>query len=81
MSESTRIPKLLTLKEVARVTTIPSWRIYEMLQQGKGPPFMKLGRTFRFSEAALVGWIEQEHAKAGKGSKEQPTRFRVRVTE
>ena len=56
------IPRLLRVREAAELTGIEEWRFYELLKKGKGPKHMRVGRVIRISEAALVGWIEQEHA-------------------
>lgn len=55
------IPRLLRIKEVAKLTGIEQWRLYEMIEQGKGPPHMRIGRTIRISEVALIQWIEEGH--------------------
>lgn len=58
---STQVPRLLTLAEVAKRTGVPRWRLYEMMSTGLGPPHMRFGKTYRFSETKLVDWIEDQH--------------------
>jgi excisionase family DNA binding protein len=60
MSGSKTVPRLLTLREAAEVTGLQRWRLYEMVKRGK-VPFMKVGKTYRFSELALAQWIEEQH--------------------
>lgn len=56
------VPRLLRVREAAKLTGIERWRFYEMLKRGDGPPFMRIGRTIRISEIALAQWIEEQHA-------------------
>ena len=55
----TQVPRLLTIKEVAVLTTIPTWRLYELIARGEGPPTMRIGRTLRVPENKLAQWIEK----------------------
>jgi excisionase family DNA binding protein len=59
---SGNVPRLLRIKEVAELTGLPCWRLYELIERGEGPPHMRVGRTIRISEAALVEWIERQHS-------------------
>ena len=56
------VPRLLRVREAAELTGIERWRMYELLAEGIGPPHMRIGRTIRISEVALVEWIERQHA-------------------
>jgi len=56
-----RVPRLLRVREVAKLTGIETWRLYELLARGEGPPSMRLGRTIRIAETALAAWIEAQH--------------------
>ena len=67
MKERTAVPRLLTIRDVARVTSIPCWRLYEIIGRGEGPPVMRVGKTIRISEATLAKWIEQEHKVEPRG--------------
>lgn len=60
MAGEVRVPRLLTLKEVEQVTGIKRWRTYELIQQGKGPRHLRIGKTIRVPEDALVQWIEEQ---------------------
>jgi excisionase family DNA binding protein len=57
---SSPIPRLLRIKEVAQITGLERWRLYQMIQEGTAPPVIRIGRTFRISESALVKWIEEQ---------------------
>lgn len=64
--ESVKVPKLLTVRQLAAATGIPKWRIHELCAQGKGPPHLRVGKTYRFAEDAVVEWIkEQSNQKEG----------------
>ena len=66
-SKQPRVPRLLTIKEVAEATGLQRWRLYELISKGDGPPVLRIGRTLRFSENALIKWIE-----AGTHKEEEP---------
>ena len=68
---ATEVPRLLRVREAAELTGIERWRFYELLKRGDGPPFMRVGRTIRISETALVEWIEEKHAAASATEKEE----------
>jgi excisionase family DNA binding protein len=57
----TSLPRLLRVPEVSKITGLEPWRIYEMAAADE-IPHMKVGRTLRFSEVALVEWIDEQHA-------------------
>jgi excisionase family DNA binding protein len=50
----------LTLREASRVTGLARWRLYDLCSR-RQIPFMRIGRTLRFSEAALAEWIAEQH--------------------
>jgi excisionase family DNA binding protein len=50
--------KLMTVKEVSQILDLKPARIYELTRQKK-IPFVQIGeRQYRYSEAALLAWIE-----------------------
>ena len=57
-SSTVRVPRLLTVREVAQLTGLARWRIYQLVSRGEGPKTLKIGRTLRVSEKSLVEWIE-----------------------
>jgi predicted DNA-binding transcriptional regulator AlpA len=38
-SDPVRVPRLLRIKEIAKLTGLEPWRLYELIKQGKAPPF------------------------------------------
>lgn len=64
-----QVPRLLKVREVVEITGLQRWRVYELVRNGEMPA-MHIGRTLRFSEAALAEWIEQEHAASVEGDGE-----------
>jgi excisionase family DNA binding protein len=53
------VPKLFTVKQAAEVTGLAEWRLYELIAQGKGPRHLRIGRTIRVPQPALVAWIDE----------------------
>jgi predicted DNA-binding transcriptional regulator AlpA len=50
--------RLLTAKDTAdRLLLSPSW-LAKARMRGDGPPFVKLGRSIRYSEGALAEWMK-----------------------
>ena len=50
--------KLLTVKEVAEILGLKPARVYELTREKK-IPFVQIGdRQYRYSEIALMNWIE-----------------------
>jgi excisionase family DNA binding protein len=63
MTAEVRVPRLLRVREVEKLTGIERWRLYEMFKRGEGPPHMKIGATIRVPEDALVKWIEEQSTR------------------
>ncbi len=59
MATEVRIPKLLTVRELAAATGIPRWRIHQMCAE-KQLPFLRVGKTYRFAEDAVARWIQEQ---------------------
>lgn len=50
--------RLLTAKDAASLLRLsPSW-LAKARMRGNGPPYVKLGRAIRYSEAALLHWMK-----------------------
>jgi len=62
-----KVPRLLRLKEVEEITGLPRWRMYELVHRGEGPPHLRIGKTIRVPEDALVKWIEERTIKQTGG--------------
>lgn len=62
--------KLLTVKEVSEILDLKPARIYELTRQKK-IPFVQIGeRQYRYSESALLNWIERGGNQAEEGGNE-----------
>jgi predicted DNA-binding transcriptional regulator AlpA len=60
MSTETRVPKLLTVRQLHEATGLATWRIYEMVAKGEAPPHMRVGQTLRFPEDGVVQFIREQ---------------------
>ena len=68
VSTDIKIPRLLTTKQLAEVTGLSVWTVWELVKKGQGPPHVKLGRGFRFPENAVGPWLDKrmkDQAKKG----------------
>jgi len=63
MPSDMRVPRLLRVREVEKLTGIERWRLYEMFKRAEGPPYMRIGATIRVPADSLVKWIEQQTSK------------------
>lgn len=58
--------KLLTVREVSAILDLKPARIYELTRERK-IPFVQIGeRQYRYSESALLNWIENGGNQAGE---------------
>lgn len=60
MNNDIKVPRLLRAKELAAALNVPLWRIYELVDEGKAPPSMRIGKTLRFPEDSVVDWIKAQ---------------------
>jgi excisionase family DNA binding protein len=60
MSSEVKVSRLLTVKELSKATGLATWRLWELVRKGKGPPFVRIGRSIRFPEDAVVQWIREQ---------------------
>jgi predicted DNA-binding transcriptional regulator AlpA len=57
MTANLSIPNLLTAKEAAcRLKLSVSW-LAKARMRGDGPPYMKVRRSIRYTEAAISEWL------------------------
>lgn len=49
---------LLTPKEAAQVLKVSLSWLAKARMRGDGPPFIRVGRSIRYSEAALLQWMK-----------------------
>lgn len=50
-------PGLLTTKQVARILNVSLSWLAKARMRGDGPPFIKVGRSIRYSESVLQQWM------------------------
>lgn len=68
MSNTTTIPKLLTTNQLAEMTGLSPWTVWELVKNGEGPPHVRIGRGFRFPENGVGPWLDKrlkEQSKKG----------------
>lgn len=63
MSSDVKVPRLLTVRQFAELTGLDRWRIYELIKQGKGPPHLRVGSTYRIPEDAAARWIQEQSSQ------------------
>ena len=64
--------KLLTVKEVSEILDLKPARIYELCRRDKNFPVVLIGeRQYRFSETALLNWIEQGGNRQSEVSRDE----------
>lgn len=63
---TTKVPRLLRVHEVAELTGLQRWRIYQLLAANEGPPSLRIGKTLWIPEDQLARWIEEQTAKEQK---------------
>lgn len=51
---------LLTPKEAGRLLKVSLSWLAKARMRGDGPPFIKIGRAIRYSEAALIQWMKSQ---------------------
>lgn len=60
--------KLLTVKEVCEILDLKPARVYELTREKK-IPFVQIGeRQYRYSESALIKWIENGGNREAQGN-------------
>jgi excisionase family DNA binding protein len=55
--KATGLDRLLTPKEAADYLRVSDSWLAKARMRGDGPPFVRIGRSIRYSEAALVQWM------------------------
>lgn len=61
----TRLPELLSLRELAEYLGVPPSSVYYWRTQGKGPPGFQIGKQLRFRAADVDAWVQEQAARAG----------------
>lgn len=54
------IGRLLTPKEAAHFLRVSLSWLAKTRMRGDGPPYIKIGRSIRYGEAALVQWMKSQ---------------------
>jgi predicted DNA-binding transcriptional regulator AlpA len=49
---------LLTAKEAAKLLTVSLSWLAKARMRGDGPPYIRIGRSIRYAEAALIQWMK-----------------------
>jgi predicted DNA-binding transcriptional regulator AlpA len=57
---STAIATLLTPNEAAAVLKVSLSWLAKARMRGDGPPYIRVGRSIRYAEAALVQWMKSK---------------------
>ena len=58
--------QILTVKEVAEYLKVNDRTVYRMAAAKKIPAF-KVGTSWRFKQAEIDKWIEEQHNQSGNG--------------
>jgi Helix-turn-helix domain len=72
---TTDVPVLLTVEKLCKTLgwlnndgELQKWKVYELVEQGKAPPHLRIERRIYFAEDAVLRWIrEQETTTAEAG--------------
>jgi excisionase family DNA binding protein len=56
----TGIPALLTPEEAAKLLKLSLSWLAKARMHGHGPPYMKVGRSIRYSESTLLQWMKSQ---------------------
>ena len=54
------IERLLTPKEIADLFRVSTSWLAKARMRGDGPPFIRIGRSIRYSEAAVRQWMKSQ---------------------
>jgi predicted DNA-binding transcriptional regulator AlpA len=55
---STAIATLMTPKEAAAILKVSLSWLAKARMRGDGPPYIRVGRSIRYAEAALIQWMK-----------------------
>lgn len=59
--EQTQVfPKLLTVRDVSEILSVPLSTLHHWAVQGAGPPSFKVGRHRRYDAAVVAAWLEKQ---------------------
>jgi predicted DNA-binding transcriptional regulator AlpA len=67
-SEATQLEKrYLTESQAAQITNFSSNTLKQWRSARKGPPFIKIGKSIRYPESDLIGWMESFRVSTEEG--------------
>ncbi len=52
--------RTLSVRQLAAAMGIATWRIYEMIALDAAPPFLRIGKTYRFRVRDVDAWLSQQ---------------------
>jgi excisionase family DNA binding protein len=55
--------RTLSVRQLAAAMNLPTWRIYEMIALDAAPPFMRIGKTYRFRVKDVDEWLDEQTTK------------------
>jgi len=58
---------LLTPKEAAKLLKVSLSWLAKARMRGDGPPYIQVGRSIRYSEAALLQWMKSRQRRSTSG--------------
>jgi predicted DNA-binding transcriptional regulator AlpA len=61
---SAGIPVLLIPEEAAKLLKLSLSWVAKARMYGHAPPYMKVGRSIRYSEAALLQWMKSQQRRS-----------------
>jgi excisionase family DNA binding protein len=60
--------RTLSVRELAKAMGLQSWRVYEMITDGTAPPFLRIGRTYRFRVRDVDAWMDKQSRQKERAS-------------
>jgi predicted DNA-binding transcriptional regulator AlpA len=68
---------LLTPKETARVLRVSLSWLAKARMRGDGPPYIRIGRSIRYSEAAVLQWMKSRQRLSTNSNAGEPAQRRT----
>jgi predicted DNA-binding transcriptional regulator AlpA len=64
---SPAIPTLMSAKDAAATLKVSLSWLAKARMRGDGPPYIKIGRSIRYAEAALIQWMKSRQRSSTSG--------------
>ena len=58
--------RILTENELAALTSFSPRTLQAWRQRCAGPPFMRVGRSIRYSQADVIAWMKEQTSDASR---------------